>query len=413
MVSFDLLSYYNEEKLLNIPPSSIIRYLNINGWTKVKGVPFDINLYRHPKYKNEIVVPQTNTGFDYVNDLIEIVKKLSKIEKRTPKEITEDIINDSPSDTIRIGFVGYDEEKGTIPIDDCVKFYTSVRDSINIIGKDIIDKDQFERYEISDFINSCLVGQTEYGSYVTPIICPLLIHGNKQADLSFFDRSQEIENLVTRKITKTFINSINHMVSCINEDKQEKLLGFDKEDFTDVSSNSEFYRTLGSIGLSNIKNMNIDIKWGIKDPSDVPNHLSIERKHFETLMKIIQPLEEKKIVEKTFATTYMGSIYSVLTPIKKKATHSNAKSEDGKFGFQFVADDGNTYTMHFKLSGNDYENACDAIKNHLNVYIKGVFNRKLEDEKVKFSLIKLEKISIVTNKSSDSKIRSKSFDEFQ
>jgi hypothetical protein len=399
MAQSELLSEYSDEKLSDIPPSNILHYLKINGWIKVENAPYNIDLYRHSRHEVEIFVPKSNTGFDYINDLLNIVKKLSNVEYRTPKEIIEDIISDSPSDIIRIGFVGYNDEKGTIPVDDCVKFYTSVRDSINIIGKDIIDRDQFGRYEVSDFINSCLVGQTEYGSYITPIICPLLIHSSKQADLSFFDHSQEIENLVTRKITKTFINSINHMVSCINEDKQEQLLDFDKNDFTDVSSNSNFYRVLSTIGLSNIRNMNIDIKWGVKDPSGVPHHLSVERKHFEAIMKLIHPLSEKTINEEKITTTYSGSFYSLQTQRKIKKPR-RVKKGDGSVGFEFVADDGNPYEMSFSLSGEDYETACDAIKNHLNVYVKGVFKRKIEDEIIKYSLIKLEKISIVTNKKS-------------
>lgn len=410
MAQSEFLSEYSDEMLSNIPPSNIIHYLKINGWVKVENAPYNIDLYSHSGYEIEIFVPKSNTSFDYINDLLDIVKKLSKVEHRTPKEIIEDIINDSPSDIIRIGFVGYNEEKGTILVNDCVNLYTSVRDSINILGKEIIDRDQFERYEISDFINSCLVGQTEYGSYVTPIICPLLIHGSKQADLSYFDYSQEIENLVTRKITRTFINSINHMVSCINEDNQERLLDFDKENIPDVSSNSEFYRALGTIGLSNIRNMNIDIKWGIKDPSGIPHHLSVEKRHFEAIMKLIQPISERTIVEEKITTMYKGSVYSLQTQ-KKIKKPKRAKKGDGTVGFEFVAEDGNPYTMSFSLSGEDYETACDAIKNHLNVYVKGVFKRKIEEKNVKYSLVKLEKISIIHNTNSNTQKHPKSFDE--
>lgn len=51
--------------------------------------------------------------------------------------------------------------------------------------------------------------------------------------------------------------------------------------------------------------------------------------------------------------------------------------------------------MSFSLNGEDYEKACDAIKNHLNVYVKGVFKRKNENENIKYSLIKLEKKSVL------------------
>lgn len=410
MAPSELLSEYSDEKLSNISPIKVTHYLKINKWKKVENAPYNLDLYRHPKYKVDIVVPKSNSGFDYVNDLLNIVRKLSKVECRTPKEVIEDIINDSPSDIIKIGFVGYNEEQGVIPVDDCVNLYTSVRDSLNIIGKEIIDRDVYERYEISDFLNSFLIGQTEYGSYVTPIICPLLIHGNNQVDLSFFDDSPEIEDLITRKITRTFINSINHMILCINEDKKEMLLGFDKENFDDISSNSKFYHALGTIGLSNIKNMNIDIKWGVKDPNGVPNHLTVEKKHFEAIMLIIKPLSEKTISEEKFTTTYQGSIFSLQTQRKIKKT-KRSKKGDGTFGFEFIAEDGNPYTMNFSLSGDDYENACDAIKNHLNVYVNGMFKRKMEESGVKYSLIKLEKISVITNKSSNIKTRSKPFDE--
>lgn len=397
MAQYELLSEYSDEKLSNISPRNVTRYLKINGWEKIENAPFNIDLYRHSRHEVDIVVPKSNTGFDYVNDLLNIVKKLSNVEQRTPKEIIEDIINDSPSDIIRIGFVGYNEEKGTIPVNDCVDFYTKIRDSINIIGKEIIDKDPSERYVISDFINSCLVGQTEYGSYVTPIICPLLIRSSRQADLSLFDDSQEIENLIPRKITRTFVNSINHMILCIDEDKQEKLLDFDSNNIIDVSPNSNFYRVLGAIGLSNIKSMNIDVKWGVKDPSGVPHHLSVEKKHFDAIMKIIHPLSEKTVVEETFTTTYTGSIYSITTTrTTKKSKSRKKKIEDGTFGFEFIAEDRSPYTMRFNLGGEDYENACDAIKNHLDVYVKGEFNKKIDDGHSKYSLIKLEKIGILS-----------------
>lgn len=401
MASSNSLSNYSEEKLSNIPPCNIIHYIKINGWVKVKDVPFDVDLYRHPKHENEIVVPKTQKSFDYVNDLLEIVKKLSKIESRAPKEIIGDIIHNSPSDIIRIGFVGNQEEKGTIPVNDCINLYTSVRDSINIIGKEIIDRDPHGKYEISDFLNSCLIGQTEYGSYVTPIICPLLIRSSRQADLSFFDDSQEIEDLLTRKITRTFINSVNHMILCINEDKQEKLLDFDKNDVVDVSSNSDFYRALGAIGLNNINNMNIDVRWGVNDPSGVPHHLSVKKKHFEAIMKIIQPLSKKTILEQTIKTKYTGIIYSLLTPRKKiKPKRSKKKIEDGKFGFEFIAEDGKEYTMHFSLSGKDYENACDAIKNRTMVTVEGIFNKRIEEDCVKYSLNNMIEFNIMTKISS-------------
>jgi len=398
MASYNLLSNYSDEKLSNIPPSNIIHYIKINGWVKVKDVPFDVDLYRHPKYENEIVVPKNQKHFDYTNDLLEIVKKLSPIENRSPKKIIDDIINNSPSDIIKIGCVSYQDEKGTIPVNDCINLYISIRDSINIIGKDIIDQDPKEKYEISDFLNSCLVGQTEFGSYVTPLICPLLIRENQQTDLSFFEDSQDIENLLTRKITRTFVNSVNHMISCINDDNTEMLLNFDKNDAVDVSSNSSFYRALGTIGLNNIKNMNIDIKWGVKDPSGVPHHLSVERKHFEVLLDIIQTLCEKTIIEQTINTTYMGKIYSVLTSAKNKKSRKNSikKDDDGKFGFSFLAEDDKSYYVHFNLRGKDYENACDAIKNHLMVNVEGIFTKKIDGGNIKYSIDNLEKFSIVT-----------------
>ena len=144
----------------------------------------------------------------------------------------------------------------------------------------------------TSFSNTCFVGQTEFGSYVTPLIFPLLFHGNKRLDFNSFDDISDIDNLLTRKITKTFMNSVEHMISFINKDKGEKLLNNDKNYSVDVSSNPNFYSALGIMGSSSVKKINIDVKWAIKDPVGVANHLVIERKHFEALKDITQTLTD-------------------------------------------------------------------------------------------------------------------------
>lgn len=396
MASSNLLSDYSDETLSNISPSNIIYYIKINGWAKVGNVPFDIDLYRNPKYETEIVVPKSQKNFDYINDLLKIVKKLSKIENRTPKEIIEDIINNSPSDIIKIRCVINQDNNGTIPVNDCVNLYTGIRDSITILGKEIIDQNPNERYEISDFLNSCHVGQTEFGSYVTPIICPLIIRGTQQTDLNYFDNLQDVEQLLTRKITRTFVNSVSHMISCVNNENADKLLNFDKNDVIDVSSNSAFYRALGDIGLNNIKNIDIDVKWAVKDPNGVPHHLNLEKKHFQAMKNITQTLSEKTTVEQTINTRYTGNIYSIMTP-KKKERKNALKKNEGKFGFMFTEEDGNDYSIHFNLRGKDYEMACDAIKNHILTTVEGIFTKKIDEKGVKYSLNTLVKFDVIPN----------------
>ena len=149
MAPSDLLANYRDEKLSNIPPSNIANYVKINGWVKVDDAPYNINLYRHSKYNVDIVIPKTQENFDYINDLLKIVKKLSKIENRTPKEIIDDIINNSPSDIIRIRYVSDKDENGTISVNDCINLYMGIRDSINIIEKEILDQDLDEKNEVS------------------------------------------------------------------------------------------------------------------------------------------------------------------------------------------------------------------------------------------------------------------------
>ncbi len=159
--------------LKKILPLYITSYLEANGWEFLTQYEDIASIWQ--KYDNDkcikIIVPSDIEIADYTSRVLDVVKVLSNIERRSVDSIMTDILR-SNADTIRItAYKG--KPVNALPLQDASNLLKNSLDMIASVAQSIIKPracfcSRYSR-EVEDFVNGLKMGHTEQGSFIVNI----------------------------------------------------------------------------------------------------------------------------------------------------------------------------------------------------------------------------------------------------
>jgi hypothetical protein len=160
-----------------VPPRALSKYAEGLQWRRVERINGDIAVYHRPDSKaHQIIVPLDEKFDDYADRVVEAIQHLAEFEKRPANEVLNHLLL-SPADLLFFREVSPDAEAGNLPLDHAVRLIDGTRKLLLSEAHSVLEPQpnhpRMSRSEAEDFIARCRLGQTDRGSFVLTVACPL------------------------------------------------------------------------------------------------------------------------------------------------------------------------------------------------------------------------------------------------
>ena len=351
--------------------AGVRRYVLAKGWTEEYLAPDDVAVYRK-QGQHELVLPLDPTYADFRERVLHVVKKIAVLDQKPFETLLYELLL-PVSDVVRFRRDDYDTRLGTISMNTGVEFYAGLKKAMLASARTAIKPKsyytQLAGSEADLFISKCRFGQTEYGSYVTSVICPIE-QSYVDADdpqgslLPEQERSRPIP--FARQVTQTFARSVAHIVGAIDDKREASLLEPRSGDLIVSANLCEALIEMAPEGSQS--SLYITTQWAdILTPStDMPEQIVVDgERHYSAirdLVKALKPSSEPKRAE------YIGRVEGLRGKVGEN------RRRQGKIDFVFTAE-GRAIKSTVLLDPDSYEEACDAHKLNLYVSIIGMLRQ--------------------------------------
>ena len=203
-----------------VAPRALVGYAQGLGWQPVvNGKRSEIAIYHRPDSKlHQVIIPTDTTFADYGEAVVEAVRKLADYENRPVREVLEHLLL-PPADVLRFREISPDSEAGTLPFDHAVRLITGTQRLLLSTAHSVLVPQRYHprlsRTQPEEFVNRCRLGQTERGSFVLNVACPL--------DLQISLPGLQVEPF-TRRVTNLLMNSLDALLRTVETSQAEDLL---------------------------------------------------------------------------------------------------------------------------------------------------------------------------------------------
>lgn len=205
------------QDITNLDPENIKTYISNRGWVFRDYSNEQQNIGLFEKNGEQIVLPFDKGFKDYARRVYDLIKTLAELESTKELTILSEVKNIS-SDIIKFRLFGDALLSGTLPATDAVDFYQASKKLMLASACQTLDPKTYYRKlsksEADQFISGCSFGQTERGSYVVSIICPLYMGITTNTDNSPF----------TRKVTTNLYLTLKKLVNALTDRREDEML---------------------------------------------------------------------------------------------------------------------------------------------------------------------------------------------
>jgi hypothetical protein len=160
-----------------VRPFTVLQYAESRHWERVEGIAGRFWLMRHPEQRlRQLQIPMDDEDVGYVDAMQDVIERLADTEAIERDTVLENLLS-SDSDVLRLRVIRPNSDGGQLPLIDDVALRESARRALLSTACSVIKPAAFHprlsRTEADQFLAACRAGQTEVGSYVVKIICPL------------------------------------------------------------------------------------------------------------------------------------------------------------------------------------------------------------------------------------------------
>lgn len=176
-----------------LSPLSVRQYAEARGWRRLQleGRRFWL-LERGAPDLAQLLVPMDADDPGFEDAMMDVAHRLSEVEKRPRESVLEDL-RDADSDVVRVRVQTRGSESGSLTLASDVELRDGLRRALLSSACSVISPSTFHprlsRAEADTLLAACRAGQTEVGSYVVKVACPLhAVEGDGQRTALPFTR---------------------------------------------------------------------------------------------------------------------------------------------------------------------------------------------------------------------------------
>lgn len=347
--------------LYSITAPAIDRYLQLNGW--VRNLDFaNKNIMAYENYSTtvskKLAIPAAEDFDDFYIVLRDVIKMLSKVEKRTEVEIIKDI-NATFVDRIEFRIISDISEDGKLPIDYAAECIEGLKDLV-LYALCAEQSAQPVCYRASDYAKSYLnnfkLAQTEKGSFILNIDIQVVDEKNEQAVLTGFDVPVPLEHKVIERIG-TAISQVDAVV------KNERQLTETAASAFEAGITANMCDALMKMRpLSDDDQILTTIRYAsaLTNQTGKTECIDMRANHFLVIDELAKIYRDKIAVQDA---TLVGIVRSL----------SKRHDSDGEMKTirLYTTFEGCARTVTIDLSDDQYRIACDAHRDGLEVEVSG------------------------------------------
>lgn len=360
--------YLPKELIARLRTAAIQQHLDAAGWQRTERVKGQYSLYRRPESESlEVLVPKGNDFADFTRRIIETLTIVAEYEKRSPVSLLNDLLL-PPSDIIRYKLEDADVDDGTIRLRQSLSLLSGCQKMLKASATSVVaPQSLLKRKRVSETsLDDCRLGQTERGSFIVSIICPLSPVVDSRAMRQERVFTHEVDHDFMRRVTETLVRSTASVVKCVQEGNiaivQDPSPGCPPVSHEFCEALLEAQSTDGQATLV------VQPQWarGTRPPHSMPTEVQVRHDYIGAIKSIANALRPK---EPPLCRKFAGRITSL-------SGHPGADEKmEGKVILSFQHDRGELLRAELNLSADEYAVACDAHKQNALVALSGVFVR--------------------------------------
>lgn len=183
-----------------VTPQALTGYAQGLGWQALpNGKRSEIQVFHRPESRlDQIIIPVDISLADYGEAVAEAVHKLARHEQRPAQAILEQLLFSS-ADILSFREISIDADSGHLALEHASRLVHGVRRLLLSVAHSVLIPQvchpRLSRSEAEEFLNRCRLGQTDRGSFVLNVACPL------EARVAFPDAPNPIIPFARRSTT--------------------------------------------------------------------------------------------------------------------------------------------------------------------------------------------------------------------
>lgn len=326
-----------------------------------------VAVFERPENGDEqVLIPLDERTSDYDVRMGEATTAIAQWEKRSVVQVANDLLY-AASDMLRFRVASSAAEGGSLPLEDGLRLLDGVRTAILAAAHSVLLPARYHKRmskgEAEDLLRACRMGQTERGSFVATVACPLRA---VDTDQSLIDTN---DDPFARKTTIMLMRSAAELVSAIESDRVREMVERNKQNPT-VSANlcDAIVRMKPSMDSWELTIAASWSKLRAAPPAlEVPRAVRIQQAYFPIIEDVYQELRPGSDAEPDTFVGYVDTLDGEAGP---------GGQVQGDVILRIAVDDEKLIRAKTTLNADAHAIAVDAYRTQAIIRIDGVLIRK-------------------------------------
>lgn len=292
------------------------KYLESNEWYEKSIIPSLAVVWRSNVFtRDEILQPIDTELSDYSNRVDDIIRVLSKTQKKPLEKIISDI-NTISSDVISVRVIHEDVKNGEIPFHDGIDLFSHAKLLITSAARSLMNPKAVKsggknNEAIAQYFDTLKLSQTEIGSYVINIVAPIYFNDSKQDDYC--------SEPFSRSVSSRIVSSIDRLNEAASEFSKTKNLKYLEESVSYGVNESLCSAIIGLSGSNKNRSIEVSIK-----TSPYASDFNIKKTSVTISADKIPAIQEAKNYFSGSTTTEKYELQGIVIKLYRKKPDSNS-----------------------------------------------------------------------------------------
>jgi hypothetical protein len=290
-----------------VAPTDLRDFLKSAGWVSDdRSLAERLYALQHPSFpRRQLVFPMDSAAPDYVESVASVLSKFSELISQTPSAVAARL-HSFKDDVIRIR-VSFDGDDSEIPLSFAATVVENTSKMLKAAACTVlrprIRHPRLTLSEASQFVDKARFGQTETGSFVLRVACPI--------------RAMELQGALmldsgdvpfVRKVTWSLRQAIAQLVGAIEADRLSELIDEIKQHKAPIIS-SNLCEAISGLHDDRLDNsIDVGLDWSAQLPvadSALIRTIRIQRDYFSRIEEVRREL---RAIETDAAESFVGTV---------------------------------------------------------------------------------------------------------
>ncbi|MDB4948678.1 MAG: uncharacterized protein JWM27_1327 [Gemmatimonadetes bacterium] len=350
----------------NLTPGMLAAYARGTGWVQVTTRRKEVLVFRRRgRGADEVAIPNDPIFSDYHDRMLDAAMGLAA---KAGVELSDllMLLSAPEADILRSSVRDPLTASGMIPLSRGQGLYAAMRKALLSSACAVVDPQPYfprlSRTAADLFVESCSIGQTEFGSFVATLVCP---HKQPAGDPEYVSVLDEGPGDFTRRVTTMLMLSAAKIVNNIRTHDERRIV---ESADSDVVISGNICEALAELEpATEHGEVSLGMTWSPTRPlrQRVPSEVSFLKAYFPSIRDMASALRPTNRPE---VSTFLGEVDSLY------GLHDTNVGFRGEILISFQWR-GTSQRARVWLSRDDYSAACDAHKANHRISVHGRFER--------------------------------------